>query len=261
LTVPAGPREAPPASAVTCPFCGHASAALDKFCSECGGALHLVPCMQCGAVNDVAANSCYQCRSPLRGRGADVPSDRETAPVLEVPGHRHALAMGVAATLLAAIVLGYFAHRGMSIKRAAVPPAASKAMPPPAPAPVAAPAASPAWEAQHSSPPPTESRRAQAVKASKAAGRARPADPPAARATSAPLIKSRPDPAPREAQGCPEEVAALDLCRPDPGKLEPIVGSGIDSSAVAPRPAQSTACAAGVAALDLCPPDSQQRRN
>ena len=52
-----------------CPFCEHANPAAGKFCSECGGALHLAPCPKCGAVNEVAASVCYQCRSPLRGYG------------------------------------------------------------------------------------------------------------------------------------------------------------------------------------------------
>jgi hypothetical protein len=52
-----------------CPFCEHANPAAGKFCSECGGALHLAPCPKCGAVNQVAASVCYQCRSQLRGQG------------------------------------------------------------------------------------------------------------------------------------------------------------------------------------------------
>ena len=58
-----------------CPFCEHANPAAGKFCSECGGALHLAPCPKCGAVNQVAASVCYQCRSQLREHAtADEPA-------------------------------------------------------------------------------------------------------------------------------------------------------------------------------------------
>jgi hypothetical protein len=62
-------------SPTRCPFCEHDNPADAKFCSECGGALHLAPCPKCGAVNQVAASVCYQCRSQLRGHGtADAPA-------------------------------------------------------------------------------------------------------------------------------------------------------------------------------------------
>src|SRR5262245_17918030 len=65
-----------------CPFCEHGNPADAKFCSECGGALHLAPCTSCGAVNQVTANTCYQCRSPLPGRGAPGPVPLEPADLL-----------------------------------------------------------------------------------------------------------------------------------------------------------------------------------
>jgi hypothetical protein len=57
-----------------CPFCEHSNPAGAKFCGECGGALHLVPCPSCGAVNQVTASACYQCRRPLQGRGVTAPA-------------------------------------------------------------------------------------------------------------------------------------------------------------------------------------------
>jgi hypothetical protein len=57
-----------------CPFCEHPNLAEGKFCSECGGALHLAPCPKCGAVNQVTSSVCYQCRSPLQGRGVAAPA-------------------------------------------------------------------------------------------------------------------------------------------------------------------------------------------
>ena len=36
-----------------------------KFCSDCGSPLHLKPCPQCEAINDVTAETCYQCGAPF----------------------------------------------------------------------------------------------------------------------------------------------------------------------------------------------------
>lgn len=54
-----------------CPFCEHGNPADAKYCSECGGALHLAPCPRCGAVNLTTAAACYQCRGTLAGPRAD----------------------------------------------------------------------------------------------------------------------------------------------------------------------------------------------
>jgi hypothetical protein len=64
----------PPMSLIRCPFCEQGDAADAKFCSECGGALHLVPCPSCGAINQVTSSACYQCRRPLQGGGAAAPA-------------------------------------------------------------------------------------------------------------------------------------------------------------------------------------------
>ena len=58
-----------------CPFCDRDNPASSKFCGACGGALHLKPCPNCGAVTDVAATVCYQCRAPLRPRTGDALDD------------------------------------------------------------------------------------------------------------------------------------------------------------------------------------------
>ena len=51
-----------------CRFCDHCNPADAKFCNDCGGALHLLPCPHCGAVSDIAATICYACRGQLPGR-------------------------------------------------------------------------------------------------------------------------------------------------------------------------------------------------
>ena len=44
-----------------CAFCDHRNPADAKFCNDCAAPLHLKPCKQCDAVNDLAAASCYKC--------------------------------------------------------------------------------------------------------------------------------------------------------------------------------------------------------
>jgi hypothetical protein len=51
-----------------CRFCDHCNPADAKFCNDCGGALHLLPCPHCGAVSDIAATICYACHGQLPGR-------------------------------------------------------------------------------------------------------------------------------------------------------------------------------------------------
>ena len=44
-----------------CPFCNHANPAGAKYCNDCGSPLHLKPCDQCEAINDLVASDCYSC--------------------------------------------------------------------------------------------------------------------------------------------------------------------------------------------------------
>jgi ribosomal protein L40E len=44
-----------------CCFCDHTNPATAKFCNECGSPLHLKPCRQCEAINDIGAKTCYKC--------------------------------------------------------------------------------------------------------------------------------------------------------------------------------------------------------
>jgi double zinc ribbon protein len=48
-------------SASRCRFCSHDNPDGARFCNGCGSPLHLKPCPQCEAVNDVAASQCYEC--------------------------------------------------------------------------------------------------------------------------------------------------------------------------------------------------------
>jgi hypothetical protein len=66
-----------------CPFCGHANPTAAKFCNECGSPLHLTPCGDCGAVNNLAEAHCWRCGKVLLQRAA--------SPAAESAGIRHAV--------------------------------------------------------------------------------------------------------------------------------------------------------------------------
>ena len=120
-------------SLTQCPFCEHGNPADSKFCSECGGALHLVPCPRCGAVSQITATVCYQCGGQLRGGGTDALTP--SSPVAEVstplawrPSRVIVGTAGVivgTAVLAAIAVLGYYTFRQRSYADAPQPPAAS----------------------------------------------------------------------------------------------------------------------------------------
>jgi hypothetical protein len=48
-----------------CPFCDHQNPAGAKFCNDCGSPLHLTPCGDCGAVNNVTDTHCWRCSGLL----------------------------------------------------------------------------------------------------------------------------------------------------------------------------------------------------
>ena len=110
----------------TCRFCEHGNPADSKFCNACGGALHLVPCPRCGAVNDVTAAACYQCHGQLSGRGTnalDIPQPAaETSKALPRPRAR--VLVGTAIFSVIALA-SYFSYRQASNVGAAQSPAAS----------------------------------------------------------------------------------------------------------------------------------------
>jgi hypothetical protein len=54
-----------------CMFCNHVNPANSKFCSQCGSPLHLMPCAQCGTINNLTTRKCRHC-------GADFPGRRRT---------------------------------------------------------------------------------------------------------------------------------------------------------------------------------------
>ena len=257
-----------------CPFCGKGNPRGAKFCSECGGALHLAPCPRCGAVNDVVATECYQCRSPLREQSADA----AVPPLTDSPRAASTL-RGMSARLVAmtamisigTVVLGYSAFRVISSERSSMsamtlPFAKPLAMPRPdaVPAAVAVPEV------------PKESAATPGVtdvdKGAVQKRRPRPAGPTKSRSAAQPAGVVHKAAAPTAAEACPAEIAALDLCGPDPGKLAPArtAASGETNAGLPPQArgriqtgtqSEARECAAGVAALGLCPSDSNLRKD
>jgi ribosomal protein L40E len=111
----------------TCRFCEHVNPPDAKFCNACGGALHLMPCSRCGAVNDATATTCYQCHSQLPGRvnGApEVPLQPTAEPPSALP-RPHSRAFVGTAIFAVVVVAGYFSYRQASHPGAVEPTGAS----------------------------------------------------------------------------------------------------------------------------------------
>ena len=272
-----------------CPFCDHGNPEDAKFCSACGGALHLVPCLRCGAVNDVAATACYQCHDRLPGRGTDALGPESPAAVVSRPLlHRHSRVIVGMAVVAAFAVLGYYGYRQRSLVDSPQPTAAgSKASAPDATAgagvirrdaaagdtapanadfsvkpttrpaislpqaPVADPARAAAVQPRAGRQP-VESREAKAA----AALITRP------QATAAGKAQRREPPRP---VACTESVAALGLCPPEliqkkEAETAAAVGTiarpqaNASSKAGGQESPRQEACTEAVAALGLCAP-------
>lgn len=48
-----------------CPYCERGNPPDSKFCNACGAPLYLLPCRNCGAVNEAGATTCHQCKAAL----------------------------------------------------------------------------------------------------------------------------------------------------------------------------------------------------
>lgn len=58
-----------------CRFCDHENPAGAKFCNECGSPLHLAPCKDCGAVNNLTDPHCWRCGGLLLPPSPRPPGD------------------------------------------------------------------------------------------------------------------------------------------------------------------------------------------
>lgn len=117
-------------TATYCPTCDQRNPADSRYCSACGGTLHLPPhlasCPRCGVVGQVTATVCFWCHGPLPGRRAD--SGAASSPASRAFGlllRRPSLVIAGAAALGALVVLGYANYRQPSPIEAPRPSAAS----------------------------------------------------------------------------------------------------------------------------------------
>jgi hypothetical protein len=226
-------------SPILCPFCEKPCPPDAKFCSACGGALHLAPCPTCGAVNDVLALTCYQCRAGLR---APAPADAPPP-----PRGSHARTVAALAAVALAGALGYYAYSQRVQPKQPLPTAGGSSgriepttVEAAQPEPPAVPAATPAAAV----PPP------------------RPTSPALARGTAPrPERKTVDSPRPRPSaagarrDGCTAAVAALGLCAPEAARKDAVPAAAAKAPAAAPAPERGAQeCTAAVAALGLCKP-------
>jgi len=254
-----------------CRFCDFSNPPDAKFCSECGGAMHLVPCPNCGAVNEVSALACYQCRTQLRERGIDAPpSDTPVAVQPAVPPRHRPSVLVVLAGILATLAVGVYAFRQASQSDVSGADAASAEIgnvgQRPAVGAIESPAVAPAPQLKR-----------EAVTRSDGAGTQpavapRPA-PAGAAASKTRAERARAEPrrtgaepsslpgggrrlnASSRPRACPEGVAALDLCAESPAQQPaPATAAAGQAAPAKPEPVGSQVCAEGVRALGLCPP-------
>lgn len=265
-----------------CPFCEHGNPPEAVFCSHCGGQLDLAPCPKCGAVNKVTAESCYQCKAPLRSGGTATPPPEPPPAKSRKTVERLA---GLAAVVLI-VTIAWFASRGTSLPPApatsaggtaatgagpigtGVPAASSPSAPEAKPANGVKPAngtkaangepRGPRTAAKAS----TEPARAEPATAAAAVTDAAPAEPPETAPTPVRRLRAEPlKPAAPDTGPCTPAKAALGLCplkdgaSPAPGAPGPQAAKPAGQES--PRP---EACTEAVAALGLCAPETRTGR-
>jgi hypothetical protein len=254
-------------SLIRCPSCAHANPAESKFCSACGGTLHLpsylASCPHCGVVGPIKATVCYWCSGALPGRRSRWPS-------------RVIVGTAILAAI-AALGLGYYTYRQRSLVDAPQAPAASSktidrgasagagVIGPDATAgdtkPAEADARLPRPAISPSVTPPAAS--ASAMENQARAGR-QPVESKEAKATAATIARPQAisagragerGPSPQDA--CTEAAAALGLCTAKP-VLKKQATDARKSGGQEPPFAQP--CTEAVAALGLCAPATTQKR-
>lgn len=281
----------------TCTFCNQVNPADAKYCNACGGALHLLPCPGCGAVNDVTASACYQCHARLPGRGNDEGEPAPETPAAEVSGplsSRRARTILGAAALVAAVALGYYGygrHSLVELPRPATAGGETEAGAPPVSAaangvtaggetapstigdstrPIAAEVPPPDARLAERAPAPENETGAE--KASETLRRPNVTAGQILRARTARAGKTAGQAPPRQ-EVCTNAVAALGLCTMTPEEKRLVETTAALKAAIASpeaagpgkagvsEPARQDECTEAVAALGLClPAPAQQRR-
>ena len=258
-------------SLTRCPYCEHGNPADSKFCSACGGALHLVPCPHCGAVNQVTAIACYQCRGKLPGRRTD--ALESSSPAAEVSPHRPSRVIIGAVVLATIAALGYYSYRQRPLAEAPQPPAASSE-----PSGRGGPSGAGLTGAATA---PSESPPADPTRAATSQPRAgrQPVESPEAKAAVVAITRPQGvnagragERGPSRPEACTEAVAALGLCTPKPVQKKEAETSAAAKAAIArpqttdagkaggQEPRRAEACTEAVAALGLCTLKPTQRK-
>ena len=237
-------------SLIRCRYCGYTNPADAKFCSACGGELHLPPhltsCLRCGTVNLVKATACSWCRSPLPERKAGALAPASRVKVFTLLPRRISRVIAGAVVVAAIGALGYYGYRQASPGDVPPPGSASSEAAGGAKAADDSSSASAnplATSARAVATPPRVGRQPVESQEGKAA--------PAAVTRSQPINAGRPGaPGPSRQEACTEALASLGLCatKPEAGKA-----GGQESS-------RAAACTAEQAALGLCAPTTTQRR-
>ncbi len=208
-----------------CRFCEHDNPEGAKFCTECGGCLHLLPCPSCGAVTDVSATTCYQCQAQLPWAQSAEPAVPVAAAAAPRPRWQPRALAGVALLVVVA-ALAYYGYRHRVAPDVSQPTTAAGALrgnsdaveAPAAKAAIAPPLArSPAIKAdgageRASSTPCTAEAAALGTCSPQSVPQTAAEPPTAARDAPAQVGDARKAAAPPRPEGCAEAVAALGLC-------------------------------------------------
>lgn len=231
-----------------CPYCDHVSPADAKFCGACGAALHLLPCPNCGAVNDITkVSACYRCHQALEEStvqpaalpAPNAPVDATSAvqqgddnPAARQRPHTAAVII----ILIAFAAASYYAYRQRStlanheiapagneakgsVNAAPAPPSAATTAPPVVAAPAAAPLVAEPKKEVVTVPPALTTTPAivpatpTPTRRNRLSREATAAAPPEAPATRSPGVGIQTE-APRIGP-CTDAVAALGLCTKD----------------------------------------------
>jgi hypothetical protein len=222
-----------------CPTCDQRNPADSRYCSACGGSLHLPPhlvsCPRCGVVGQATATVCFWCHGPLPGRRAD--SDVLSSPTsraFRLQLLRPSLVIAGAAALGALVVLGYANYRQPSPVEAPRPSAASVEL------------------SDRAAPVPRPPAETPAPKTS-APVVARP------QVTSADRAAERQPPRP---VACTEGVAALGLCATEAKAAEAAIRApqANNPGAEVGREPSDPTCTEAAAAVGICARPAQRRQ-
>ena len=228
-------------SVAQCRFCDHVNPAGSKFCSDCGGALHLLPCPRCGAVSQVTAAVCYQCQAKLPWHAAEAPASATPSAAPSAPSIRWRSPAIIGTAIVAAVaILGYYGYRQVSLPDTPQLPAAVSAASGSAARTEGVVESANGAASDASGPASASTEVSSAVPATTSATKSRrthePAQSPVAAAAfepaERPTIVSVGKIAPRtpsSSKACTEPLAALGLCTLKPGQSKQAENAAVNA--------------------------------